>query len=312
MSIGQELQCEATAGADFDGAEHLQRPPRAWLPPVRRLAALRPGAVPLTGPGVVNAAALIVLGIVAAWTLVPDWLTSYDPLAGNSADKFLPPGPLHWFGTDRAGRDTFTRVAYGTRNTVYGAIISTAIGLSIGSIIGVAAGVARGAPDAVLMRLIDVLLAMPGFLLALCLVSAFGPGTVKIAIGVGIAAVAPFARVARSEALRVVQLDFVDAARVSGAGPAAVLFRHVLPNSAGPIIALAPTELAATILSIASLGFLGYGAPPPEPEWGTLLSEGRDYLAQAWWLTSLPGVVVLCTVLAVARASRLLQDRFRI
>ncbi len=138
------------------------------------------------------------------------------------------------------------------------------------------------------------------------------PGTTHVAIGVGIAAVAPFARVARGEALRVVQLEYVDAARVSGATPAAVLFRHVLPNSAGPIVALIPTELGATILNIAGLGFLGYGAPPPTPEWGTLLSEGRDYLANAWWLTTLPGVVVLIAVLAVARAGQLLQHRFRI
>jgi peptide/nickel transport system permease protein len=265
-----------------------------------------------TGSEVANALALTVLAVVIVWALVPGWVTTYDPLTGEAAQKFLPPSPLHWFGTDRAGRDTFTRVVHGTHNTLYGAIISTAIGLCIGSIIGVTAGVARGAVDAVLMRLVDVLLALPGFLLALCVVSAFGPGTAKIAVGVGIAAVAPFARVTRSEALRVVQLDFVDAARISGARPAAVLFRHVLPNSAGPIVALIPIELGATLLAIAGLGFLGYGAPPPEPEWGTLLSEGRDYLAQAWWLTSLPGIVVLCTVLAVSRVSRLLQRRFRI
>jgi peptide/nickel transport system permease protein len=268
--------------------------------------------VPFTGSDVVNTLALMMLGVVVVWTLVPGWVTTHDPLVGDTAEKFLPPSLSHWFGTDRAGRDTFTRVVHGTHNTVFGAIISTVIGLSIGSTIGVVAGVARGVSDAVLMRLVDVLLAIPGFLLALCVVSAFGPGTAKIAIGVGIAAIAPFARVARSEALRVVQLDFVDAARMSGAKPATVLFRHVLLNSAGPIIALIPIELGATILSIASLGFLGYGAPPPEPEWGTLLSEGRDFLARAWWLTSLPGLVVLCTVLAVSHASRWLQRQFRI
>ncbi|ODR26470.1 peptide ABC transporter permease [Mycolicibacterium porcinum] len=256
--------------------------------------------------------AIVVLVTVVLWTFVPSWFTTQDPLIGDGASKFLPPSLEHWFGTDRAGRDTFTRVVHGTRNTVYGAIIGTSIGLVVGTVLGVTAGVLRGPVDAVVMRLVDVLLALPGFLLALCIVAAFGPGTTHVAIGVGIAAVAPFARVARGEALRVVQLEYVDAARVSGATPAAVLFRHVLPNSAGPIVALIPTELGSTILNIAGLGFLGYGAPPPTPEWGTLLSEGRDYLANAWWLTTLPGIVVLIAVLAVARAGRLLQRHFRI
>lgn len=259
-----------------------------------------------------TALAALVLVTVLLWTFVPSWFTSHDPLIGDGASKFLPPSLEHWFGTDRAGRDTFTRVVHGTRNTVYGAIIGTSIGLVVGTVVGVTAGVLRGPVDAVVMRLVDVLLALPGFLLALCIVAAFGPGTTHVAVGVGIAAVAPFARVARGEALRVVQLEYVDAARVSGATPAAVLFRHVLPNSAGPIVALIPTELGSTILNIAGLGFLGYGAPPPTPEWGTLLSEGRDYLANAWWLTTLPGIVVLIAVLAVARAGRLLQRRWQI
>ncbi|MET0901318.1 MAG: ABC transporter permease [Mycobacterium sp.] len=275
--------------------------------PVERARRIR-----LSPSGITTGLAVAVLVIIALWTLVPGWFTHHDPLIGDGALKFLPPRPEFWFGTDRAGRDTFARVVHGTRNTLYGAVIGTSIGLVIGTILGVAAGVLRGAVDAVLMRVVDVLLALPGFLLALCVVAAFGPGTTHVAIGVGIAAIAPFARVARGEALRVVQLEYVDAARISGARPAAVLFRHVLPNSAGPIVALIPTELGATILNIAGLGFLGYGAPPPTPEWGTLLSEGRDYLANAWWLTTLPGIVVLVAVLAVARAGHLLQRRFRI
>lgn len=268
--------------------------------------------VRLSPSGIATELAVLVLVTVALWTFFPSWFTSHDPLVGVGAQKFLPPGAEHWFGTDRAGRDTFTRVVHGTRNTVYGAVIGTSIGLVVGTVLGVTAGVLRGVVDAVVMRLVDVLLALPGFLLALCVVAAFGPGTTHVAIGVGIAAVAPFARVARGEALRVVQLEYVDAARISGAQPTAVLFRHVLPNSAGPIVALIPTELGSTILNIAGLGFLGYGAPPPTPEWGTLLSEGRDYLANAWWLTTLPGIVVLIAVLAVSRAGRILQRRFRI
>jgi peptide/nickel transport system permease protein len=280
-------------------------PPATAAVPDARRNRLRPSSI-------VTALTVLVLVTAVLWTFFPSWFTSHDPLAGDGAQKFLPPNLENWFGTDRAGRDTFTRVVHGTRNTVYGAVIGTSIGLALGTVIGVSAGVLRGAVDAIFMRLVDVLLALPGFLLALCVVAAFGPGTTHVAIGVGIAAIAPFARVARGEALRVVQLEYVDAARVSGASRAAVLFRHVLPNSSGPIVALIPTELGATILNIAGLGFLGYGAPPPTPEWGTLLSEGRDYLANAWWLTTLPGIVVLVAVLAVARAGHLLQRRFRI
>lgn len=288
---------------------------RLHLGRVLRFGIERESLSSLTAPSaaqVANLLALLALTIVASWSLAPQWFTAYDPLVGDGADKFLPPSPEHWFGTDRSGRDTLARVIHGTRNTVYGAVLSTGIGVVVGTVMGVAAGVLRGVVDTLLMRFIDVLLALPGFLLALCIVASFGPGTAHIAIGVGISAIAPFARVARGEALRVVQLDFVEAARMSGARSGAVLFRHVLPNSSGPIVALIPTELGATVLSIAGLGFLGYGAPPPEPEWGTLLSEGRDYLSQAWWLTSLPGSVVLLSVLAVSRAGWLLQRWFRV
>jgi peptide/nickel transport system permease protein len=296
MTIGQELASPGVSEDEAKTARHLPR---------RRRNAITPN-------GIATILALLVLVTVTLWTFVPSWFTIHDPLIGDSTQRFLAPSLEHWFGTDRSGRDTFTRVVHGTRNTVYGAVIGTSIGLVVGTVLGVAAGVLRGVVDAVLMRLVDVLLALPGFLLALCIVAAFGPGTTHVAVGVGIAPVAPFARVARGEALRVVQLEYVDAARISGARRSAVLFRHVLPNSAGPMVALIPTELGATILNIAGLGFLGYGAPPPTPEWGTLLSEGRDYLANAWWLTTLPGIVVLVAVLAVARAGHLIARRFRI
>lgn len=293
MSIGQELQ-------------HAAPEPAASALPDRRVHwpafTLEPASVLAT----------LWLFLIALWTVAPSLFTGADPLVGDGADRFLPPSPEHWFGTDRAGRDLLSRTIYGTHYTVYGAIISTGVGLIVGTLLGVTAGVLRGRADSLLMRFVDVLLSMPGFLLALCVVAAFGPGTTHIAIGVGVGAIAQFARVARAEALRVVQLDFIDAARVSGAKPAAVLVRHVLPNASGPIVALIPTELGTTILQIAALGFLGFGEPSPTPEWGTLLSEGRDFLSHAWWLTSLPGFVVLFSVLASSRAGRLLQRRFQL
>ncbi|WP_084727337.1 ABC transporter permease [Rhodococcoides yunnanense] len=257
-------------------------------------------------------AALVVIAVVALWIAVPGLFSSYDPLVGIPGDAFVPPGAEHWFGTDRIGRDLYSRVVHGTRLTIYGAFVAVVIGLIVGSILGLIAALARGAIESAIMRVVDVLLAVPGFLLALIVVTALGPGTVQIAFGVGIAAIAPFARLIRSEALRVTELQYVHAARISGTRAPAVLFRHVLPNSIGPVLALVAVELGSTVLSIAALGFLGYGAPPPTPEWGTLIAEGRSFLANAWWLTTLPGVVVVVAVLAFARISHWIQALYRI
>ncbi|MFC8527401.1 ABC transporter permease [Nocardia sp. NPDC057227] len=257
-------------------------------------------------------AALIVFAIIALWALVPGLFTAHDPLVGVARDSFAAPGAEHWFGADRVGRDSYSRVVHGTRTTLIGALVAVAIGLIAGSILGVAAAVSRGRVEAVIMRLVDVLLAVPGFLLALVLVTALGPGTLQIALGVGIAAIAPFARLMRAEALRVSNLEYVQASRLAGTRAPGVLLRHVLPNSIGPVLALVAVEVGNTILAIAALGFLGYGAPPPAPEWGTLIAEGRNYLGNAWWLTTFPGVVVLAVVLAFARLSHWIQSATRL
>jgi peptide/nickel transport system permease protein len=256
--------------------------------------------------------ALLVLAIIAVWLIAPGLFTSFNPINGEAGQQFLPPSPLHWFGTDSQGRDTFARVVYGTRQTMLGAVSGVAIGLVIGSLIGVVAATARGVTGALIMRFIDVLMAIPGFLLALCIVTGLGPGTLHVALGIGISAIAPFARITRGEALRVSRLEYVEAGRLAGTSSPGVLLTHVLPNSAGPVLALIPVEFGAMILNIAALGFLGYGAPPPAPEWGTLLSDGRNYLEQAWWLTTLPGLVVVLTVLAIARVGHAVQARFQI
>jgi len=256
--------------------------------------------------------ALLVLAVIVAWLVAPGLFTSFNPINGAAGQQFLPPSPLHWFGTDAQGRDTFTRVVYGTRQTMLGAVSGVAVGLVIGSLIGVVAATTRGAAGALIMRFVDVLMAIPGFLLALCIVTGLGPGTLHVALGVGISAIAPFARITRGEALRISQLEYVEAGRLAGTSSPGVLLTHVLPNSAGPVLALIPVEFGAMILNIAALGFLGYGAPPPAPEWGTLLSDGRNYLEQAWWLTTLPGLVVVLTVLAIARVGHAVQARFQI
>jgi peptide/nickel transport system permease protein len=186
-----------------------------------------------------------------------------------------------------------------------------AVALVVGGLIGLVAGFVRGWVDDVLMRVVDVLLAIPAVLLSLALITALGYGTVKVAVAVGIASVASFARVMRAETLRVRQAAYVEAAQAVGTRWWVTLRRHVLPNAAGPVLVLAVLEFGLAILAVSALSFLGYGAPPPAPEWGSLVAEGRNYLAVAWWLTALPGLTIAATVLSVNRISRALDGEWR-
>ena len=219
------------------------------------------------------------------------------------ADKLLPPSTAHWFGTDTLGRDLFGRVVHGAVHSLSGALIAVTVGLALGTVLGAIAGAVGGVVDDVLMRIVDVLLAIPGLLLSLSVIILLGFGTVNAAIAVGLGSVAAFARLMRAEVARVRRTEYVEAAFGSGATFFAVLRRHVLPNSLTPIVALAALQFGAAILAISTLGFLGYGAPPPTPEWGLLIAEGRNYIGTAWWLTALPGVVVVAVVLSANRIS---------
>jgi peptide/nickel transport system permease protein len=257
---------------------------------------------PLSRPGAVLA--LVVVALVLAWTVAPGAFTAYDPIVGVPADNLQPPSADHWFGTDHLGRDLFARTVFGSALSVQAALVAIAIALGAGSLLGLVAGVSGGRVDGVLMRVTDVLLAIPGLLMSLAVVTVLGFGTTKVAIAVGVASIATFARVMRAEVLRVRHATYVEAARLAGTRRVAVVGRHVLPNSAGPVLALAAVELGAVVLAVSALSFLGFGATPPTPEWGSLISEGRNYLATAWWFSTLPGVVVAIVVLAVGRLGR--------
>ncbi|MCC3295855.1 ABC transporter permease [Arthrobacter sp. zg-Y411] len=288
------------------------------LPPVHAPAVAASTAAPapsrLPGkPGVRPALLLAVLPLllIAAWAVAPGLFTGQDPISGVPQEKFLPPGAGHWFGTDHLGRDVFARVVHGTAQTFLTAGLAVSIGLLAGTAVGLFAATAGRAADAVAMRLVDVLLAVPGFLIALIIVTASSPGPVSLGIGVGIASIASFARVVRAEVLRVRNLEFVEAAFLNGGTYWSVLRRHLLPNAAGPVLALVAVDLGAAILVISSLGFLGFGAPPPAPEWGLMIAEGRQYLGTAWWMTSLPGLVIVLTVLLLAALGRRLLTLLR-
>lgn len=251
--------------------------------------------------------AWLVLGLVLAWAIVPWLFTGHDPLVGVPADKLQAPSVAHLFGTDQLGRDLLARVIYGAIQSLSGALVAVGVGLVLGTAIGVIAGSTGGVLDAILMRIVDVLLSIPGLLLALSIIILLGFGTINAAIAVGIGSVAAFARLSRSEVVRVRRSDYVEAAFGSGGRYVAVLWRHVLPNSLGAVVSLAALQFGVAILAISTLGFLGYGAPPPTPEWGLLVADGRNYIATSWWLTTFPGLVVVVVVLAANRISHSLR-----
>ncbi len=259
-------------------------------------------ANPWLAPGSIIAIVVLVIAFLAA--LFPSLFTSADPYAGTDV-ALLPPGESgHLMGTDAVGRDLYARIVYGARQSLLGALIAVAVGLVVGTLIGLLAGSLRGAVDTVLMRVVDVLLSIPGILLSLSIIIVLGFGSVQAAVAVGATSVATFARLARSQVITVASSDYIEAAYGAGATHATVLFRHVLPNSLTPVIALATLQFGTAILQLSILGFLGYGAPPPTPEWGLIIAEGRDFMATAWWLIILPGIALVAVVMSANRLSQ--------
>ncbi|CAJ62743.1 putative membrane component of ABC-type dipeptide/oligopeptide/nickel transport systems [Frankia alni ACN14a] len=250
------------------------------------------------------AASVVVVVLAVAAALAPAAFTGTDPLRVRPAAKLHPPGGAHLFGTDQLGRDLFARVVHGAGLSLSCAAIAVLVGLVAGSLVGLAAGFVGGMVDAAVMRLVDVVLSVPSLLLATMLVTAFGFGPVQTALAVGTSSIASFARLMRAEAMRVRDQAYVEAAFVAGARPLSVLRRHILPHTRGPVLALTALEFGGAILAVAALGFLGFGAQPPTPEWGALVADGRGYLDTGWWMTAAPGLVVVVTVLALNRISQ--------
>lgn len=280
-------------------AEHTRVAVARTPESVPRLRFLRANA------GLILSAAVVLVAL--GWALAPSVFASGDPLTGVPAEKFSSPSAQHWFGTDNLGRDLYTRVVHAAGLSLTATVSAVAIALVAGSLLGLVAGAAGGIVDAVTMRVVDVLLSIPALLLSLALVTVLGFGTRNVAIAVGVSLIANFARVMRSEVLRVRQSVFVEAAHASGVRWYTVLLRHVLPNSFQPVVALAAVEFGMAVLAVSALSFLGYGAKPPTPEWGSLLSEGRNFIATAWWMTTLPGLVIVAVVLAAQYLGRAAQ-----
>ncbi len=211
-------------------------------------------------------------------------------------------------GTDAVGRDILSRLLYGARYSLFIGIVVSTVALVVGIFVGVIAGYFRGWIDTVIMRLMDIILAFPSLLLALTLVAVLGPGLNNAMIAIALVYQPHFVRLTRAAVMAEKSRDYVVAARVAGAGPIRLMFRTILPNCMAPLIVQATLSFSNAILDAAALGFLGMGAQPPTPEWGTMLAEAREFILRAWWVVTLPGVAILITVLAINLVGDGLRD----
>lgn len=253
--------------------------------------------------------AVAVLLLMAAWVLVPNLFVSRPPETIDPIHALLAPGLDHPFGTDQLGRDMFSRVVYGSRLSLVVGAGATLAALLIGALIGLVAGYFGGWMDSALMRVVDVQLTFPALLLALGVLAVVGRSAGDVAFAVGISNFGAFARLTRSEVLRVRSRPYVDAATVSGVGRTVILVRHIMPNAAAPVVSLGMLGFGVAMLASSSLSFLGFGPRPPAADWGTLAAGGRDYIGSAWWMTTFPSAAVVVTVLAVTRLGAVFQRR---
>ncbi|WP_330949062.1 ABC transporter permease [Virgibacillus sp. MG-45] len=224
-------------------------------------------------------------------------IAPFDPFAIDLKNKLQAPSLEHWMGTDDKGRDILSRIIYGSRLSMGVGFAAVLFGAFFGIIMGLIAGYYGKTTDSIISRILDVMLAFPGILLALAIVSALGPSLINVTIAVGVFSIPLFARIARGSTMEVRNLEYIDAIRSLGASDRIIIFRHILPNILSPLIIQGTLRLATAILSAAGLSFLGLGAQPPSPEWGTMLSSGRDFLFSAPYIAIFPGLTIAILVM---------------
>jgi len=231
----------------------------------------------------------LLLGLVA---IAAPLLATYDPAAQNLAGRLQPPNVTHWLGTDELGRDIYSRLVYGTRVTL-GMVVAVVILVApIGLLVGCAAGYIGGWFDRILMRITDIFMAFPRLILALAFVAALGPGIENGIIAIALTAWPPYARLARAETMTIRNSDFIAAVRLQGASTARIIFKHVMPLCLSSVIVRVTLDMSSIILTAAGLGFLGLGARPPSPEWGAMISTGRRFILDQWWVATMPGIAI--------------------
>lgn len=287
---------------------------RAWLlsdaPTTRaqaRWGAAYQGWLTFRANKLAMAGLVILVALLAAAAFAP-WIAPHDPLAQDLSMRLMPPGtPGYLLGTDHLGRDILSRLIHGSRVTLF--IVGTValIAPILGLLIGTVAGFTGGWVDAVLMRVTDIFLAFPKLILALAFVAALGAGIGNAVLALALTAWPPYARLARAETLTIRNADFIAAARLQGAGPGRLLIGHIWPLCLSSLIVRVALDMAGVILSAAGLGFLGLGAQPPLPEWGAMISDGRTYILDHWWVAAMPGLAIF----AVSLAFNLLGDGLR-
>ena len=265
----------------------------------RTVRALAANPLTLTG-------ALIVLALIFLSVLAPV-LTIYSPLETDLTNRLQPSSAAHWLGTDDLGRDIFSRILHGTQLTLYIVVLVAITAAPAGLVIGATAGFLGGVTETILMRITDIFLAFPKLILALAFVAAMGAGLNSAILAIALTSWPPIARIARAEALVIRQSDFIAAVRLMGASNARIILRHVMPLCMPSVIVRITLDMAGIILIAAGLGFLGLGAQPPSPEWGAMVSKGREFLTDQWWVATYPGIAIFI----VSMGFNLLGDGLR-
>jgi len=243
-----------------------------------------------------NVVALALIAVFALCALLAPVLAPYDPLAQELSQRLRPPSPEHWLGTDSLGRDIASRILYGARiSLIIGVVVVASAGV-VGTVIGLIAGYAGGLVDEALMRLTEVFLAFPALILAMAIAGALGPSLTNAIIAIAAVTWAVYARLVRGQILSLRRREFVEAARAMGASRTRIVVRHLLPNALAPIMIQASFDLGSSIIAAAGLSFIGFGAQPPTPEWGVMISEGRNFISTQPWLSLFPGLAILLAV----------------
>ncbi len=256
----------------------------------------------------------ILIFILIIPALTADWLAPHDPITGRIPDRLEPPVFFggtwdHVLGTDRLGRDILSRIMHGAKVSLSISLVGIVLGGLLGTVLGLIAGYFRGVADAIIMRLVDITMALPSILLALVLAVSVGPSFQTVIIVVAFVLWALYARQVRGEVLSIRERDFVARARVAGASHMRIIFRHILPNAANTIVVLATLQVGSVILLEAGLSFLGVGIPRPTPAWGLMVADGRQLIVSAWWIAFFPGLAITLTVLALNLLGDWMRDK---
>lgn len=244
-------------------------------------------------------AGLIIITLLILAAIFAPLITTYDPIVIDPPNRTQPPSRDHWLGTDGFGRDIYTRIVYGARVSLPVGLIAVSIAATAGAILGLIAGYYGRLADAFIMRIIDIMLAFPNIMLALVIVAILGPSIRNVMIAVGIGEIPRYTRLIRGQVLSARELLYVEAAKVIGVPTSKIMFRHILPNVVSPVVVLATLSVGSAILAAAGLSFLGLGAQPPRPEWGSMLADGRQFLRSHWWVATMPGIAIAITVLSI-------------